>query len=512
MIGRIAAIVRADFLIRFRRLSTVVVFLLLSAMAYLWVPDPRTGRALIQIDGHRAVYNSAAIGMATALLGTIFIGLFGFYVISNAIRRDVQSRCGFVIASTTMRSSEYLIGKFVGNVVFLATFVGGYMGTSMAMLVVRGEAPLEPWTFFQQYLYTIPPTIVFVSALAILFESIPWLSGKFGDVVYFFLWASSLGIVASMLEKGGNPGVLGFFDFSGFGYLMDQMHSAFHTNALSIGSSTFDATKSTIVFPGLTMPAMWMIRRIGSTFLPLPLLAVALLFFHRFDPVRVRKSADKGRRNWLGRINMLFKPFARALFALGARASAKPTLVRSALAEAMTAIATTPISLAIAGFLIVAAIGRASELVPIGLAALGILVADVPTRERRAGTTGLVYSAPHLRSGFVFWKLLATVLLSIVLLIGPILRTPTPQLAVGILFTCAAAVALGVISGNPKTFIVAYLSFWYLATNDKGQTPSLDFAGAYGKATPSVTLAYLGIAVLFVIAAQAMHAWRLRRA
>jgi hypothetical protein len=512
MIARIAAIVRADFLIRFRRLSTVVVFLLLSATAYLWVPDPRTGRALIQIDGRRALYDSAAIGMATALLGTIFIGLFGFYVISNALRRDVLSRCGFVIASTTMRSSEYLIGKFVGNVVFLATFVAGYLVTSMAMLVVRGEAALQPWTFFQQYLYTLPPSIVFVSALAILFESVPWLAGKFGDVVYFFLWASSLGIVASMIEKGADPGIVGFFDFSGFGYLMEQMRTTFHTNALSIGSAPFDATKPVIVFPGLTMPTPWLIRRIGAMFLPLPLLGVALVFFHRFDPVRVRKSVDKGRRNWLGRINMLFKPFARGLFALGVRAGSHPTLIRSAFAEAMTSIASTPIAVAIALFLIIAAIARASELIPIALALLGILVADIPTRERRAGTTGLVYSAPHLRSGFVFWKLLAMVLLAALLLIGPLARTPTPQLAVGIVFTCAAAVALGVISGNPKTFIVAYLSFWYVSTNDRGHTPSLDFAGAYGKATPSITAAYLVLAVLFVVAAQATHVWRLRRA
>ena len=70
----------------------------------------------MQINGARAIYNSAAIGMATAMLATIFVGLFGFYVISNAVRRDIDSRCGYVIASTTMRSGEYLLGKFLGNV------------------------------------------------------------------------------------------------------------------------------------------------------------------------------------------------------------------------------------------------------------------------------------------------------------------------------------------------------------------------------------------------------------
>ncbi len=47
---RIAAIIRADFLLRFRRPSTLIVFLLLSAFAYVWIPAPSTGRALIQIN------------------------------------------------------------------------------------------------------------------------------------------------------------------------------------------------------------------------------------------------------------------------------------------------------------------------------------------------------------------------------------------------------------------------------------------------------------------------------
>src|SRR4051812_32037743 len=185
---RIAAIVRVDFLVRFRRVSTAVVFLLLSAFAYVWIPSPSTGRTLIQINGRRAIYNSGAIGMGTASLAMIFVGLFGFYVISNAIRRDVITRCGFVAASTPMRSGEYLLGKFLGNVVFLATFTAGFMLSSMAMLLMRGEAPLEPLVFIQQYLLLTPPAIMFVSAVAVLFESVRWLSGKVGDVLYFFLW------------------------------------------------------------------------------------------------------------------------------------------------------------------------------------------------------------------------------------------------------------------------------------------------------------------------------------
>ena len=244
MIERVAAIVRADFLIRFRRLSTVIVFLLLSGFAYVWVPAASSGRTLMQINGARVLYNSAAIGMGTSMLASMFIGLFGFYVVSNAIRRDINSRCGYVIASTTMRTGEYILGKFLGNVVFLTTFIAGYMAASMAMLLVRGEAPLEPLIFMKQYAIVTPSTIVFISAAAIVFESIPWLSGRFGDVIYFFVYAASLGIVASSMERGGG-GVLRFFDFSGFGYLMEQCRETFHTTSMSIGGrSSFAMAKA----------------------------------------------------------------------------------------------------------------------------------------------------------------------------------------------------------------------------------------------------------------------------
>ena len=132
--ARLRAVIAADLRIRFRRVSTLVIFLLLSATAYVWVPDPAAGRRCSCSAAGARCYNSAAIAVGTASLATIFIGLAGFYVVSNAIRRDVTSRCGFVIASTTMRGTEYLFGKFAGNVVFLATFMAGFMVTSMAML------------------------------------------------------------------------------------------------------------------------------------------------------------------------------------------------------------------------------------------------------------------------------------------------------------------------------------------------------------------------------------------
>jgi len=87
----------------------------------------------------------------------------------------------------------------------------------------------------------------------------------------------------------------------------------------------------------------------------------------------------------------------------------------------------------------------------------------------------------------------------------------TLPLLVSVLFLSAASTALGIVSSNPKTFIVAFLTFWYIALSDKGASPGLDFADWFGKTTPSVTAAYAGIAVAFLALAQLVHLWELRR-
>jgi hypothetical protein len=517
-LSRIGAIVSADFRIRFRRVSTVIVFLLLSAFAYVWIPAPSTGRTLIQINGQRAIYNSGAIGMGTASLGMIFVGLFGYYVISNAIRRDVVTRCGVIAASTPMRSIEYLLGKFLGNLVFLSTFLCGYMLSSMAMLAVRGEAPLEPLVFVEQYLLLTPAAIIFVSAAAVLFESIPWLAGKFGDVVYFFLWMTVIGLVVANETTHGRINWARCFDFTGFGFMIDQMQRTLHTESVSIGASSFDPAKPTVVFNGLTLTREWVVPRLISMVAPLALIPLAALCFHRFDPVRTRKVAGKGRRNWIGKIQNLFKPLSRRAVALLTLPGRGGSFFSAIWTDAALTLTLYPlVFVAFVAISIVTLSTSFADTLPMVFAALGIIVSDVATRDVRAGTIASLRAVAPLRENYVWWKLGSTCLLSFLLCAVPLLKALTqgsPVLAAllcGILFVAAMATALGVSTANPKTFIVAFLTFWYVVVNDKGATPILDFAGFYGRVSGTTVALYAAISVLAIVLAQLLYRVRLAR-
>lgn len=85
-----------------------------------------------------------------------------------------------------------------------------------------------------------------------------------------------------------------------------------------------------------------------------------------------------------------------------------------------------------------------------------------------------------------------------------------PALLIGIVFVAAAATSLGVISSNAKTFILSFLSFWYVVINDKGVTKSLDFAGFFGTPLARLSLMYLAIGLVLAIAAQTVYVMRLR--
>jgi hypothetical protein len=512
VIGTISALVQADVRIRLRRLSSVVLFLILSATAYLWIPDPASGRALLKIDHGRALYNSAAIGMGTAVLGMLFIGLFGFYVISNSIERDIRSRCGFVIAATPVRSAEYLWGKFLGNVVFLVVFMLGFMISSMTMLLVRGEARLEPLVFVRQYALLLPQTIVFVSAVAILFESIPWLSGRLGDVLYFFLWSGCLGAMAPILQNANGPGVAGYFDFTGVGQLFDHFKRSLHMESISIGASPFDAHHAVVVYRGFDFDPQWIAPRAVALGVSLALVGVARVFFHRFDPARVR-ATEKASRNWLRLLDVAAKPFTRVMFVLWRPSGT--SLLSAAWTDALMTITSKPLVLLVAIGVAVASIASAQAL-PFVVVAAALAVADVSSRDAQAGTASLIRSAPRLKENFVLWKFLSALWIEFAILAVPIVRVVATRprsllpLLVGVVFICAAATACGVISENPRTFMVIFLTFWYLTVNDRGRTPALDFAGFY--ANPAApTLTYLALSIGLVIVTAAFYAARLRR-
>lgn len=509
-IATVLAVAAADFRIRFRRTSTLVVFTLLSAVPLFWIASPSTGKVVMQMGGKRVLYNSAAIGMATAMLGMLFIGLAGYFVVSNAIRRDAVTRCGFVLASTPMRSIEYLAGKFAGNVVFLSTFVGGFMAVSMIMQVLRGDVALEPMVFVEQYLLLTPPIVVFVSVMALVFETVPFLSGRLGDAAYFFAWVTSGGVVSAAMSRE-SAGWMRYLDVTGMSFVSRQLKDGAEAS-IHVGLNRFDPAKGVAVFHGLNADGLHTFERLVATLAPLPLLLIAVWAFHRFDPVRVKQTGPRSGDGWIARVNGGLRPMMRPLAALLRPGDGLTTAVR---ADAWLTFAMQPLFfVAVIGIALFGLVTPpqkiAGNVLPMAMLGAGIAVADITTREQRHGMTSVVFTAPTLRERFIGWKSLATLAVGMSFVIVPILRMALAGQQVisavtGTLFLTAAATFLGTISRNPKTFLFLFFSLWYFAVSGKGATPAIDFAGFFRQAELSIELAWTGAALAPLAAASAWH-------
>jgi len=128
-----------------------------------------------------------------------------------------------------------------------------------------------------------------------------------------------------------------------------------------------------------------------------------------------------------------------------------------------------------------------------------------------------MYATPALKSHFVWWKLIGTLLVAFAIVSVPLGRVAlshpasVPSVTAGVFFVAATATALGVISVTPKTFTLVFLTLLYGALNGGGASPVLDFGGFHGSAAPLVTLSYIIAAAVLVLAAQGVHSVRLRQ-
>lgn len=523
-VRHILAVVKTDFLLRFRRPSTAVIFLILCAAAYLWIPAPSTGKALIQVEERRALYNSIALAIGTSTIFTLLMGLFGYYLVSNSIKRDIQTRTGFVLASTTMRNGEYLAGKFIGNIVFLAAITIGFLISSMIMQLIRGEAPLEPLTFIAFYLLMVPPLLVFISTVAIIFESTKFLSGKFGDVLYFMVWIFLIAFSAIGSEHKHYPNFTSYFDSMGMGYLFGQMKTIIGSDSLAIGSTKYDMTKTPFVISGFPFRAEWIVPRLISLVWTIPFLLIPLARFHRFNPDRIKAGSRKIRYGFIGKINSLVKPvsaFITTPFSRIVNSGSKPSFIRSVAAEILLTLqiypAATVLIVFFTIFFLILSPSAIQNKLPLAFAAMVVVLADMATREKIIGTMPVVFAAPGLRRNFVFWKLMTAIILALAFTWVAVLKLlfiqPFSALALigGTVFAATCATGLGILTSNPKTFIVLFLFFLYLVMNDGGHNSFFDFAGWFNQATISVISIYATISFAFIALAESFHRLQLKR-
>lgn len=516
---------RADFLERSRTSAFLFTLAVAIYAAHGFLPENGSAYVTMQVGGWRGLYTSAWVGACVALLASIFLSLVGFYLVKNAVTRDRVTRVGEILAATPLPRPVYTLGKTLSNFLVLAAMTGVMALAAGLVQVMRAEdTRIDAVALLAPFVLLTLPAMLFTSALAVLFETVPLLSGGGGNVAWFFVWTALLASQGAGRDALDRP----THDWLGRGAVMPGMVAAARAAqpeadpdslSMSMGLTFRDGgwTLRTFRWEGARWSAGALAGRLMWVALALGVALAAALPFDRFDPSRRagtgRAPPRPGARGW---------PFARRP-AAPARAPAPASLaaltpVRRRGPAALGAFATflgAELRLALRDrgpwwYIVLAGLSIAALFAPLEFVRARLLPvlwvwpilawSPMGTRERRFGTDQVLFSAPHpigvqLASA---WAAGAVLALATVSIVGVRLAAAGETAALGALlagaaFVPALALALGVWTGTPRTFEAIYVVWWY--TGPLQPVPPLDFSGASREAVAT------GMPLVYALAA-----------
>ena len=511
-------ILRADFLERSRCYNFLITLGLTIFAAYLYLPPSNANYLTLGLGNYRGVYNSAWVGGAVALLCSTLLSLPAFYLVKNALERDEYTRVGQIIATTPLSRPIYTLGKALSNFVFLAVMVSMIALSAGAMQLVRTEAfHINLWALFSPFIFCVLPAMAVIAALAVLFETIPWLRGTIGNVVYFIFWLILLIIAAGNIplpQQIGEPAN----DLWGIQVVVASMikdtATAFpdYQGSVSIGAARLQAPLKTFFWSGIHWTSKIIFGRVLWVGAALGIALSAALFFRRFDPAP-RKSKLGQRREPLE-----LPPFESVQPPISPEPVYLTPLMLERRAFHPARIFLAEIRLLIKGirwwwFVLLAGLTVAGLLIPTE-SARGYLLpvawvlplalwSTLGTREARYNTNQFIFSAPHPLSRQFPLRWLAGVTVALVTGIGVAVNLILAgdwlhfsAWGIGAMFIPTLALVLGVWSGSNKLFEVVYMLWWYAGPINRME--GLDFMGTSSSLQINGVLLYGVLTILLL--------------
>jgi hypothetical protein len=359
-----------------------------------------------------------------------------------------------------------------------------------------------------------------VSSLAVLFETIVWLRGGLGNILYFFLW-----LVTLIASFGGGSETSGYQPVNeplGATIILSSMiQTAFemdpqYQGAFSIGAVVVREPVLTFQWDGVTWTPQTALWRVVWCAVAIGMSLIAGLLFHRFDPARERGKqmpAERPTQTSFGslsersevKIPILLTPLdgraENGLALFGRMLLAELRIIFKGVRWWWYAIAFG----SVAACLFVPLDAARQVVFPISWIWPILLWSPMGNRELQHGTHQMVYSGayPMRRQLSAIWC--AGAIVCLVTGSGWAVRLGMAGLwgpffawCVGAAFIPSLALGLGTWSGSAKLFEVIFVVLWYVGPIS--QFTYLDFMGATDDAiVAGIPLIYLA-ATAFLLA------------
>lgn len=478
---------RADFLERVRRYSFLIMLGLVIFLGY----QAAIGNVYVQLGSYRGEFNSAWVGSMMAIIASVFLGWFGFYLVKGSVTRDRTTGVGQIMATTPLTRPLYTFGKWLSNFAVLVSMVVILAVAAIVIQYITGEsAQLDLLALLAPFLFVTLPVMALVAAFAVLFETTGFLSGGLGNLIYFFLFIMALPL-SDMLRKN-NPAL----EPLGAGLLQQSMGAAAvaafpdYDGGFMLGST--DAPISGVFhWSGMDWTPDVVLERLIFFGIAIALTLFASILFDRFDPARSKPGRRKGTATAILPESVALKPTLSRPAHLTPLDATKNsfTFIRVLVSELKLLLKgqrwwwyAAAVGLVVASLFIPAESVRA-DVLPFAWIWPILIWSGMGNRELRHNAHQMVFSsaAPLRRQLPAAW--LAGFILAVLTGIGAALKLLVVGDTVGLLawlsgalFIPSLALALGVWSNNSKVFEVLYVSLWYIGPMNK--VYAVDYLGA----------------------------------
>lgn len=505
---------RADFLERVRRYSFLVMLGLVVFLGY----QVAAGNMTLRLDEYRGEFNSAWVGSMMALISSFFLGWFGFFLVKGSVARDRETGVGQIMATTPLTRPLYMLGKGLSNFAVLLAMNLVLIIAAIGIQFLAGEnLRLDLPALVAPFIFIALPLMAVVAALAVLFESIAFLSGGFGNVVYFILFVTIFPFIDTLSKT--NPAL----EPLGLGLLQQSMgiaaKAAFpeYSGGFVLGDPApaapgidFDPASHVFLWPGVEWTSGIILTRLGFYGLALVLALFASLFFDRFDPsrskpMRMKKTGNHSAPEPVSVPQPLPVVHLSALDAAANRFSFFHVL----LAELKLLLKGQRWwwYLVAAGFVVACVVNDATLtreiLLPLAWVWPILVWSALGNREIHNNVQQMTFSSasPLWRqlpaqwlAGFIVTLLVASGAILRFLLAGDLLGLLA--LFSGAIFIPSLALASGVWSGSSKPFEILYMALWYIGPMNRVE--AVDFTGAHASGHPEF---FLPLSLLLIVLA-----------
>ncbi|MGE7603371.1 hypothetical protein ACQKL5_12920 [Peribacillus sp. NPDC097675] len=489
-------------------------FLLVIGMSifigYACVPDATAGYEVFYIGGVRGLYNSAWLGGMVAMLSTLLLWLFGFYLLRNQVSEDHRLKVGQIIASTPISNMRYISSKVLSHFLLLLVIESITVVAFMAMQLLRGEEyHIQVWGYFAPFLFIALPSLLVLAALTIFFDVAPGLKGVVGNILFFFLW-----IFFSVISIASPNS---FWDLYGLDSIRSDMVEEAATQyefikdgeeGGSFGYYPMEEKIATFVWQGVEWDSHILLQRVIWLGMAIIVTMLSAMMFSRFK--------NEKRNSQEGKV-LLFESKRKQETNVHLNQVPQLSPVEKDKQVSLSRLVKAELQIMLKGhsiwwYLVAIGMVAGSFLLPLDQIRSWLPVimvfpiamwSQMGTREKYYFTQELIFaSCPPLYKFFAVW--ISGVLVTLLVSIGAIVHFLIDgELSLfyswmtGVFFIPTTGLALGVWSGSRKLFEVIYMLWWYLGpVND---IPYLDFLGvstSYNGFYLNLTLVLLGITIV----------------